>query len=104
MGRVVSGSRSAQTEIKLSAFLRRFTSDERRAWFLAGAHDPAASLGARTDAAECRALYDFLTAESSLVLADSATQTAVNRLQTLGVLASGRPATILGAVAFEDRP
>jgi hypothetical protein len=104
MSRVVSEKAPASTIIRLDAFMRRFTAAERTALELAGAHDPAASTGAKADAAEARAIARLLFTYPTVDTADGSVSVALTRLQVLGVLASGRPETIGAAPAFEDRP
>lgn len=105
MSRTVSNARSvAASAITRAAFIRRFSAEERAAIALAGAHNPSGTTGEKEDAAEVRAIAELLFGDITQNVADSATIAAVNALQTLGVLAGGRPATILAAVAEADRP
>jgi len=90
--------------IRLDAYQRRFSAAERNAIELAAAHDPAATTQAKADAAEVRAIIRLLFTSEVIDVSDSATTAAVNRLQALGLIASGRPATINAFVAAVDRP
>lgn len=93
------------TAVTKFAFRNRFNQSEKVAIELAALDDPTAPMPQRQAAAALRANQADVAASTFIDLARPDTRTAVQQLEALGLLSSGRAAEILDApIQSSERP
>ena len=93
------------TAVTKLAFRNRFNQSEKVAIELAALDDPTAPMTQRQAAAALRANQADVAASTFIDLARPDTRTAVQQLEALGLLSSGRAAEILDApIQSSERP